>query len=774
MAAEPQKLHRGRRLAKSSPELSSTRKKYNSPIRESKVVPKGRIDIESIAASCPGSDSKTEPIQFDISVNISPKDQESPRSPRNGKGRGIARKTESKHKGSTKGEFLPHSSPCTPVIQVMTDDDLSPREGRQSLGDINNIIAPQRARKTSIVSTRKKLPTRDEIKKESLRVDGKTCPKNERLSNRAASSFRPRQPSRDGFLRPPETRMKRDSLYDLQQILSMLNMEDKSADSSGPGNRENRSSSVYDLKEFLKVSSFGEQPAPVPTNSKQSTKNSGNAESLLVPRLVGPGNRRGSTYDLLEFLSQLNHAAAKTKDPPGQASGSAAKTTLTNNQTGNAGALLTPGDTEKGTSNMRRPSAYDLMEFLSLSRPVSSQSEQLTKASTERGSSQTVPSLKLPLNSGPEQDEPRRNSVYNLEEFLGLAKTKPTASSTGHESGTAPTPNTPLLSPNLPAKFKFKRESIYDLQEFLGILQKEADGKPNSGQNEDKKASRPIVRPGTELDQAGKDQLDIVTAEPQKSRSLSIYDLREFLSMYASQSQAQPTIPGQSRGRKASSISQSSIMINVSEDEFGNNSVEDVFLAVPVEGALGRKRSSVSELSELLNILNDPSRKRVHSSLSSAKSTNSERSSVASPSPVSRHDSGSGKSLYDLGEFLSVLNSDDSPLRRRLSSVSDRGNCTPSALSRNDSSGGSSLYDLEEFLTIMNENAKEENENNEEYNGQEICIAVPQLPTRSERNGNERSTLVKRASLTSSMTTEPTDIVGKPNEGRRKSLGHCL
>lgn len=774
IAAEPQKLHRGRRLAKSSPELSSTRKIYNSPIRESKVASKGRADIETIAASCSGSDSKNERLQFDTSVNISSKDQESPRSPRNGNGRGITRKTEFKHKVNTKGEFLPHSSPSTPVVHLMSDDNLSPREGRQSLGDINNIIAPQRVKKTSIVSTRKKLPIRDEIKKESLRVDGKTCPKNERLSSRATSSFRPHQPSRDGFLRPPESRIKRDSLYDLQQILSMLNTEDKSSNPSNPSKRENRSSSVYDLNEFLKMSSFGEQPAPVTTIGQQTNNSSGSAESLLVPRLVEPGNRRGSTYDLLEFLNQLNLAAAKTKDPPGQGSEILANTAVSRKQTGNA-PFLSPGDSENASSSARRPSAYDLMEFLSLSR--GSQNEE--PANTD-DASRTQSSIKLPINAGAEQGDPRKNSVYNLEEFLGLPKTVPTGS-TVHDLGTSPAPNTPLLSPKLPSKFNFKRDSIYDLQEFLGILQSEADGKQSSGQTEDKKASKPSVSPGLLEDQQGTDQTDTVSGvELHKNRSFSIYDLREFLSMYASQSQP-TTIASQNRGRKASSISQSSIMINVSEDEFGNGSVEDVFLAVPVEGALARKRSSVSDLSELLNILNDPSRKRIHSNLSSAKSTSSERrSSNAPPSPVSRHDSGGGKSLYDLGEFLNVLNSDDSPLRRRLSSVSDRGNCTPSGLSRNDSSGGSSLYDLEEFLTIMNDNGKEENENMEENNGQDICIPVPQLPSRSERIGSERMTLVKRTSLTTQRTglnsvPESTDIVGgKPNEGRRKSLGHCL
>ncbi|XP_031566119.1 uncharacterized protein LOC116301231 [Actinia tenebrosa] len=764
IAAEPQKLHRSRRLAKSSPELSSTRKKYNSPIKESKVASKGRADVESIAASCSASDSKNEQLQFDISVNISSKDQESPRSPRNGQGRGIARRTEYKHKASTKGDFLPYSSPSTPVVHLMSDDNLSPRGGRQSLGDINNILSPQRARKTSIVSTRKKIPIRDELKKESaLRVDGKTCPKNERLTSRATSSFRPHQMNKDGFLRPPESRTKRDSLYDLQQILSMLNTEDKSSNPSDSSKRENRSSSVYDLQEFLKMSSFGEQPASVTSNSKQSKHSSVGAESLLVPRLVEPGNRRGSTYELLEFLNQLNLAAAKTKGPPGKGS---ENTTVGQKQTENA-PFLSPGDSEN-TSTQRRPSAYDLMEFLSLSR--GSQNEETTNTD---GTSQTQPVLKLRVNAGSEQGETRKASVYNLEEFLGIPKNVPTTGSMVCDSEATPTPNTPLLSPNFASKFKFKRESIYDLQEFLGILQKETDGKQNSSQatDEDKKTSKPIEHPGMEH-HPGKEHTDTLSgAEPQKNRSLSIYDLREFLSMHASQSQSQ----SQSRGRKASSISQTSIMINVSEDEFGNGSVDDVFLAVPVEGALARKRSSVSELSELLNILNDPSRKRIHSNVSSAKSTSSERSSVAPPSPVSRHDSSGAKSLYDLGEFLSVLNSDDSPLRRRLSSVSDRGNCTPSGLSRHDSSGGSSLYDLEEFLTILNDNGKEENESMEENNGQEICIPVPQLPSRSERNGSERMTLVKRTSLTAlNSLPESTDIVGKAEEGRRKSLGHCL
>ena len=87
------------------------------------------------------------------------------------------------------------------------------------------------------------------------------------------------------------------------------------------------------------------------------------------------------------------------------------------------------------------------------------------------------------------------------------------------------------------------------------------------------------------------------------------------------------------------------------------------------------------------------------------------------------------------------MNTEESPLRRRLSSVNDKisaqgeeGARTP-VLSRSDSEKG--LYSLEEILTVMNEleqrNGSENMSGDIEGNvGEEISIQVPTLPPKAD------------------------------------------
>lgn len=701
-------LHRGRRLAKSSPDLSSTRKQYYSPVRGTKPVDRGRNDFESLHHD---NEFTHTLLQRSKIPN-----------------RNLTQKQSSKNRWDFPTQ--PQSSPCTPVIQLINDESAPRETQRNSLGDIYTGVPKERR---PSINTRQKLPPKD-VPKIGLMVEGKTCPQNERLTPRVSSP----RPAKDSFLRIPQAQGKRDSLYDLEQILSLLNIE------KGAGKSVDvRRSSTYDLQEFLEMSRPNSDSTSTDNLTKQSAKQP--SDLLNTAGIEQPtDNRKGSTYDILEFLS-LN-AKARGIELGSQAG------SKTENPTATATApshFLFP-DVGTSTAEQRRSSAYDLMEFLSLSRQQNEETSitnQPQRPSLKPSLLQQPPqktSLSNSLESPTVDESLRKGSIYDLQEFLNMSDQN--NSTVARDKDTGPQPS-PLLSPRLPSNFKFKRESIYDLQEFLGVLQNESELKRNTAKEKEQ---------NTENNQPDTNQVLCTDTDslkpdepPHKNRSLSVYDLREFLSIYSAQSQ--PNVGNQLR-RKPSEISQSSIMINVTEDEYGNGSVDDVFLAVPVEGGAGRKRSSitsVAELNELLNIINDSTRKK---SISDA------------PAPLTRHDSGGTRSLLDLGEFLSVLNADSSPLRRRLSSVSDRGNRCPSSLSRNDSSGGSSLYDLEEFLSVINDSGqiKGASEGNE---SEEISIAVPQLPPRIDRN--------EQIGHLSSLTDVKSKTNGNGTDGHQPSLGHC-
>lgn len=121
-------------------------------------------------------------------------------------------------------------------------------------------------------------------------------------------------------------------------------------------------------------------------------------------------------------------------------------------------------------------------------------------------------------------------------------------------------------------------------------------------------------------------------------------------------------------------------------------------------------------------------------------------------------------SLYDLGEFLSLLNTDESPLRRRLSSASEimagEGEIrvrTP-VLSRSDSEKG--FYSLEEILTLMKDlEQKRVSENTsgelEVGSGEEISLQVPTLPPKTDKINNQPLSSKKRLQSQRSLKSVP-------------------
>lgn len=335
----------------------------------------------------------------------------------------------------------------------------------------------------------------------------------------------------------------------------------------------------------------------------------------------------------------------------------------------------------------------------------------------------------------------------------------------------------------------YKKDSLSDLGEIPNVMEQE-----HSVNTLDAKKSPPSPPKTASSGYASDSTLS--TTDPNNlqgndntnTRQMSVYDLREFLSLYASQQSTPSQQISTWFTRKFSSASQSGISIHVTDANNRSLDLEtdEVFLPVPggeTTSSEPRKRSSVYDLREFLNILNaddSPLRRRL-SSVSSSSSKSSESESDFNPSsPKSdtnsagsgfgasngatvqsrpqlspRQDSGGNVSLYDLGEFLSLLNTDDSPLRRRLSSAGDIG--TPKSDAENLKSP---LYSLEEILTVLNEfEQKKVNENTDgdskAGNGDEISIPVPSLPPRNERSNAQPFAPRKRLSTEKSLNTVP-------------------
>ena len=356
-----------------------------------------------------------------------------------------------------------------------------------------------------------------------------------------------------------------------------------------------------------------------------------------------------------------------------------------------------------------------------------------------------------------------------------------------------------------------KRESTYNLQEILSKLQREGDEKShissattNSNAKDNFASPSPPMTASSGYSTASDSATSAKTKHSEAStsnRQMSVYDLKEFLSLYAAQ-QSQPNqqqLTSAMLRRKFSGVSQSGVSIHVTDES--NRSIdsevfEDVFLPVPAPpgpdpGGSSHKRSSVYDLREFLNILNDddsPLRRRLSSvSSSSSKPSESEPESnffansrksdshsayesenntaaATRPQLSPRQDSGGSMSLYDLGEFLSLLNTDESPLRRRLSSTGEimvgEGEIrvrTP-VLSGSDSEKG--LYSLEEILTLMNDlEQKRINENTsgetEVDSGEEISFQVPTLPPKTEKMNTQPLSSRKRLQSQKSLKSVP-------------------
>ena len=815
------KLTKSHRLAKSSPELSNRR--INSRVRADGTIksslPAGlrpssrsrfsqpRLSIHDIDGSVLSHFQNTSKIEEKPSVHFKPRHRSNQRWINDEAGQ-------------------PQSTPSSPVCSESANKEIK-HEGRKSLNDITDAQQFADRRRPLLTPKRQSFIQGSEV----LKIEGKSCPQNERETQKERA---PAECLTD-TLHPPQQGEKRHSLYDLQQILTLLQEENlkrktpstastprnTSASSNASGDKK-LNSSVYDLREFLKLAA-AEASNSTAGQNKKKTK----ASSHLLPpgqeRENPPSERKGSVYDLMEFLSLGNSGETE--------SGSASENT---SRAPSPRIMLSPHGVS-GSNDLlsvarraeeeRRSSTYNLMEFLSLPRSGgSSRSDSGPSSPALQGDEPAFPSGVKNEESELERHkkENRSLSVYDLAEFLNMTSSIPPlvrvtpsneeqTSKTGTESGGAAKKD-----------FHKPRESVYDLREMLSVFQQEHEKKRESTYN----LQEILSYYQREADEAS--QLASATAKvPQKdtspsppmtassgystasdsapsasaknldanspNRQMSVYDLREFLSLYAAQ-QNQPNqqqLPAALLRRKFSGVSQSGVSIHVTDES--NRSVdsdvfEDVFLPVPGAEAgvpdTSSKRGSIYDLREFLTLLNaddSPLRRRLSSvSSASSKSSESESESTAAnaksaesrPQLSPRQDSGGSISLYDLGEFLSLLNTDESPLRRRLSSASDvisaqgdSGARTP-VLSRTDSE--KALYNLQEILTVLNDLEQKRNSENasgelETDTGEGISIQVPTLHPKTDNLNAEPLSPRKRLQPQQSLNSVPESSEEKHN-----------
>lgn len=703
----------------------------------------------------------------------------------------------------------------------------------------------------------------------------------------------------------PSFSEKRASVYDLQQILSLLNTEDNSNsfedyNDRGPVSnaRKSRASSTYDLKEFLLL----RPPVKSPEISANSLKNS--TSSLRTPNNYlsvetstsvkeSEDSRRPSAYDLLEFLQLSNPNLSQNVN---QSSISKQKT-LDHNETGRRTVPLLGGERnlelpgKNSSCESRRSSMYDLTEFLSLNYPIEKRNLESNcnnnrENISDKRRQEAMGKLHLPetreqktirsnsiydlmefltmssigANSGTSQDGPERKkfsngakalpdytsdksgyssekklqatkpqtsnqphrnnkrqkthanvtsnddnkldvsdieearkeraaSLYDLKEFLvlnttGTAQSKQATSQNNNNSSSKTNDNKSfLLTPEVvPEEAMAKRGSVYNLHEFLQVLQNEAETQKDNAQNLKTRSSSasPVETRNDRTDSRNSSGYSTATDSPtfvprkatqeppqiqrQPSTQVSPEDLLDVLKLAQS--------PQFALGRKSSGIS---VFSRASSLE----GPDDVFLCVP---GTARKRSSVYDLHEFLNLLNSddaPLRRRLSSVLSKRQS---EDNLPVTPEPLSRSDSGGVKSMCDLSEFLALLNKDESPLRRKLSSTSSsyEGSSSVEQTSlQHQDSGELTFYSLDEILTALNEMATKNSENAQDnLTKDEISIPVPSFNSHSKNLVREKkdtgTTIIQLKTRISgssrALNSVPEYHEVKASDGKRSSI----
>ena len=480
------KLSRSRRLAKSSPELCY--RKINLKSRASGNVNDDNVISTSTALS---ADSYWHRSQARLSIHdIDGSVLSHLQSTLKSNEKKTKRKKPVRSQTDGKSSYQPLSTPNSPVCSESANNERK-EKGRRSLNDITEAVKQFVDGRRPVSLPRKQNLVEETVK---LKIEGKSCPQAETTAGDRTPTF---SIVASPHLQSSQNKEKRASLYDLQQILGLLQKDDLKHQSSSTSlspevehaqsgrSSQSRNASVYDLKEFLKLTvAVGET-----STEEEMKKQSGNKareiktpENTTSPVFLSPKQemaqrhvddaRKGSVYDLKEFLSLGNAVNSNSLSTSENSSRSTSPQIVFSPL--NSKRLL---QSFTQSTEAHRSSTYDLMEFLSLpqsggiSRPQSEQSYSCSQRDNAKSDNRELNVTETDRDGR----EARSLSVYDLAEYLAMTSEAPPLVRviSSAEDQTEKTNTKSLGASGVDNGNTYKRESMYDLREILNITQQE-------------------------------------------------------------------------------------------------------------------------------------------------------------------------------------------------------------------------------------------------------------------------------------------------------------
>ena len=479
------KLSRSRRLAKSSPELFY--RKINLKSRASGNVNDDNVTSPSTALS---ADSYWHRPQARLSIHdIDGSVLSHLQSTLKSNEKKTKRKKPVRSQTDGKSSYQPLSTPNSPVCSESANNERK-EKGRRSVNDNTEAVKQFVDGKRPVSLPRKQNLVEETVK---LKIERKSCPQAETTAGDSTPTFSIAASPR---LQSSQNKEKRASLYDLQQILGLLQKNDVKHQSSSTSlspevehaqsgtSSQSRNASVYDLKEFLKLTvAIGET-----STEEEMKKQSGNKareiktpENTTSPVILSPKQemaqrhvddaRKGSVYDLKESLSLGNAVDSNSLSTSENSSRSTSPQIVFSPL--NAKQLLSFTQ----PTEARRSSTYDLMEFLSLpqsggiSRPHSGQSYSSSQGDNAKSDNRELNVTETDRDGR----EARSLSVYGLAEYLAMTSGVPPLVRiiSSADDQTEKTNSKSLGASGVDNGNTHKRESVYDLREILNIMQQE-------------------------------------------------------------------------------------------------------------------------------------------------------------------------------------------------------------------------------------------------------------------------------------------------------------
>ena len=479
------KLSRSRRLAKSSPELFY--RKINLKSRASGNVNDDNVTSPSTALS---ADSYWHRPQARLSIHdIDGSVLSHLQSTLKSNEKKTKRKKPVRSQTDGKSSYQPLSTPNSPVCSESANNERK-EKGRRSLNDITEAVKQFVDGKRPVSLPRKQNLVEETVK---LKIEGKSCPQAETTAGDRTPTFSIAASAR---LQSSQNKEKRASLYDLQQIQGLFQKDDVKHQSSSTSlspevehaqsgtSSQSRNASVYDLKEFLKLTEAVGKTSTEEEMKKQSgnkareikTPEKSTSPVFLSPKQeMGPRHlddaRKGSVYDLKEFLS-LGNAVDSNSLSTSENSSRSTSPQIVFSPLNSKQLLSFTQPTEA-----RRSSTYDLMEFLSLpqsggiSRPQSGQSYSSSQGDNAKSDNRELNVTETHRDGR----EARSLSVYGVAEYLAMTSGVPPLVRviSSADDQTEKTNSKSLGASGVDNGNTYKRESVYDLREILNIMQQE-------------------------------------------------------------------------------------------------------------------------------------------------------------------------------------------------------------------------------------------------------------------------------------------------------------